>query len=122
MEITGKFIELLNPKTGQSAKGNWKKQDFIVETQDQFPKKICISNWNDKVDISQLNPGDQLTASVNIESREYNGNWFTDIKIWKLDVSSQAPTAGESLPGMEPDPGTMPWEPENGTEDPDLPF
>ncbi len=122
MEITGKFIELLNPKTGQSAKGNWKKQDFIVETQDQFPKKICISNWNDKVDISQLNPGDQLTASVNIESREYNGNWFTDIKIWKLDVSSQAPTAGESLPGIEPDPGTMPWEPENGTEDPDLPF
>jgi hypothetical protein len=122
MEITGKFIELLTPKTGQSAKGSWKKQDFIIETEDQFPKKICISNWNDKIDLSTLNKGDQLSVSVNIESREYNGNWYTDIKVWKLDTVSKPPSTG-GLPGLEPDQSSeIPWDPGEDSSDPDLPF
>jgi hypothetical protein len=124
MEISGRFVELLEPKTGQSAKGSWKKQDFIIETEDQFPKKICISNWNDKVDLSKLKKGDQLNISVNIESREYNGNWYTDIKVWKMDLTSGSDnTHSEGLPGLEPSgSGEMPWDPGEDSSEPDLPF
>ena len=50
MEITGKLVKLVDAQTGTSARGEWKKQQFIIETEDQYPKKICIQNWNDKVD------------------------------------------------------------------------
>jgi hypothetical protein len=124
MEISGRFVELLEPKTGQSAKGSWKKQDFIIETEDQFPKKICISNWNDKVDLTKLKKGDQLNISVNIESREYNGNWYTDIKVWKMDlISGSDNTHSEGLPGLESSgSGEMPWDPGEDSSEPDLPF
>lgn len=123
MEIKGKFLELLEPKTGQSSRGNWKKQDFIIETEDQFPKKVCISNWNDKVDLTALSPGAEITAHVNVESREYNGNWYTDIKIWKLETgSSSPPPSPADLPGFEESGEAPPWESEQGESDQDLPF
>jgi hypothetical protein len=124
MEIQGKIVEILQPKGGQSTRGNWKKHEFILETNESFPKKICIASWNDKIDLSNLKPGDQVTASVNIESREYNGNWYTDIKVWKLEVaSSLASDAPQGLPGMDPaDVPPPPWEPEKEDGDQDLPF
>ncbi|MFN2394496.1 MAG: DUF3127 domain-containing protein [Bacteroidales bacterium] len=123
MEIKGKFLELLEPKTGESSRGNWKKQDFIIETEDQFPKKVCISNWNDKVDLSALSPGALITAHVNVESREYNGNWYTDIKIWKLESeSSSPPPPAADLPGFNESDEAPPWGSEQGESDQDLPF
>lgn len=124
MEIQGKVIEIPEAKSGQSARGTWKKQDFIIETDESFPKKICLTNWNDKVDLSSLNVGDEIKASVNIESREYNGNWFTDIKVWKME-KVQSPSAGDQggLPGLDsgeaPPP---PWDSDPGESEPDLPF
>ena len=42
MEINGKIIELLEEKSGESAKGTWRKQEYILETDGQYPKKVCF--------------------------------------------------------------------------------
>lgn len=88
LEITGKIVQIDEPVKGQSAKGEWKKQQFILETDDQYPKKICFINWNDKVGLSNIKPGTKVTVSFNAESREYNGRWYTDLKVWKMDVET----------------------------------
>ena len=36
MEINGKIIELLPEKSGQSANGTWRKQEYILETSSQI--------------------------------------------------------------------------------------
>jgi hypothetical protein len=124
MEIQGKIVEILQPKGGQSSRGNWKKQEIILETNEQFPKKICVANWNDKVDITALKPGDEITASVNIESREFNGSWYTDIKIWKID-SKKNSGSSSTLPGTGnsevPPPAPPPWL-DNNADDEEIPF
>ncbi|TVQ89088.1 MAG: DUF3127 domain-containing protein [Bacteroidetes bacterium] len=122
MEIKGRLIEILEPKTGKSSRGDWKKQDFVIETDEQFPKKICISNWNDKADLSSIKPGDILTVKVNIESREYNGNWYTDVKVWQLESENKESVEGSDLPGLGEAESAPPWDPEPENPDEDLPF
>lgn len=127
MELQGRVIDILEPKSGQSARGSWKKQEFIVETDETYPKKVCIVNWNDKIDLSSLKKGEDVNVSINIESREYNGNWYTDVKVWKIDKKStaegQEPDQG-NLPGNIP-PNTPPppvWDDTSGDSGDDLPF
>ena len=60
MEITGKIINLLSLQTGISKNGHWRKQDFIVETSGQYPKKVCISIWGDKINEALLVIGNNL--------------------------------------------------------------
>lgn len=84
MEITGTVVSLLPMQSGQGKNGTWKKQEFIIETPGQFPKKVCLSLWGEKVDENRLNVGEKITASINIESREYNGRWYTDVRAWKI--------------------------------------
>lgn len=94
MEISGKVIQIIDPVSGTSSKGKWKKQEVIIEMDEKFNPKLAITNWNDKVDISGLTVGNQIKASVNIESREYNGRWFTEAKMWKIELlDAQAPTS-----------------------------
>jgi hypothetical protein len=81
MEIQGKVIQLLPEASGEGRNGTWRKQEFILETQDQFPKKVCIALWGDRIDQFNVQVGDELTASVNVESREFNGRWYTDVKV-----------------------------------------
>ncbi len=87
--IEGKLVEVLPVQEGVSTRGAWKKQDFVMETMDQYPKKICVSCWNEKADeIQKFQQNDMLKVSINIESREYNSRWYTDIKAWKIEGSS----------------------------------
>ena len=88
MQIKAKLIQILPLQTGTGRNGEWKKQDVIVETFDQYPKKICISIWGDKIDSSVLQVNNSLDISVNIESREFNGKWYTDIKAWKIELQN----------------------------------
>ena len=89
LEISGKIIKILPEQTGSGKNGVWKKQDFILETMEQFPKKICIAAWGDKVDqIQSLNVGEEVKVAFNVESREYNERWYTDLKAWKIDTNS----------------------------------
>lgn len=71
-------------QSGQGKNGTWKKQEFILETPGQYPKKVCLSLWGEKVDETRLVVGEKITASINIESREYNGRWYTDVRAWKI--------------------------------------
>ena len=84
MEINGKIIELLPEKSGQSANGTWRKQEYILETGSQYPKKVCFMAWGDKIEQFAIKQGENLVVSVDLESREYNGRWYTDVKAWKV--------------------------------------
>ena len=88
MEISGKLIQFLPLQTGQGKNGTWKKQEFILELGGQYPKKVCIAAWGDKLDMNSFKIGDTIEVSFDIESREYNGRWYTDVKAWKV-VSKQ---------------------------------
>lgn len=65
-----------------------------METDGQYPKKVCISIWGDKINTSQLQVGKSLNISFDVESREYNGRWYTDVKAWKVEAA----TAGGGQP------------------------
>ncbi|NTS40124.1 DUF3127 domain-containing protein [Flavisolibacter sp. BT320] len=91
MQITAKLVQLLPLQTGNGKNGQWKKQDIIVETDGQYPKKVCISIWGEKINESQLKIGNRLKIDFDVESREFNGRWYTDVKAWKLEVDGSAP-------------------------------
>ena len=84
MEINGKIIELLEEKSGESAKGPWRKQEYILETDGQYPKKVCFMAWTDKIDEFAIKEGENLVVSIDLESREYNSRWYTDLKAWQV--------------------------------------
>ncbi len=84
MEIKGTCVQVMQVETGMGKKGQWKKQSFILETKSQYPKKVCLQLWGDKVDSAPA-VGDELTCSIDPESREYNGRWYTDIRVWKIE-------------------------------------
>ena len=88
-------------QSGQGKNGTWKKQEFILETPGQYPKKVCLSLWGEKVDETRLSVGEKITASINIESREYNGRWYTDIRAWRIQPKQETP-AGAPMPDMPP--------------------
>lgn len=85
MQLTGKLIQLLPPQSGQGKNGPWKKQDIVLETEGQYPKKVCVAIWGDKADAKVLQVGATLKIDFDVESREYNGKWYTDVKAWKVE-------------------------------------
>lgn len=93
MEISGKLIQKLPLQSGVGKTGTtWQKQEFVIETVETYPKKICANLWGDKVDVLEpINIGDQVTMSFNVESREYNGKWYTDVKAWRVEATATAP-------------------------------
>ncbi len=95
MEITGKIVEVLPEESGQSSKGGWRKQQYILETQGEYPKKVCFMAWGDKIDDFQIKQNDEVEVSIDIESREFNGRWYTDVKAWKVVKTAGG---GESAP------------------------
>ena len=86
MEITGKLVQVQPEVSGDGKNGRWVKCDFIIETQDKFPKKVCITAWSELVEtIKATTPGTDLKVSFDISSREYNTKWYTDVKAWKIE-------------------------------------
>jgi hypothetical protein len=88
MQLTAKLTQLLPIQTGTGKNGDWKKQDIIVETDGQYPKKVCISIWGDKIKDGQLQIGNLLQIDFDIESREYNERWYTELKAWKISIQN----------------------------------
>ncbi len=126
MEITGKIIAVLPEQGGTSRNGNeWKKQEYVLETHEQYPKKVCFQLFGtDRIAQAAIQPGEELTVSFDIESREYQGRWFTNINAWKVTRQAEAapaapvvaddPFAAPAKPAAEDFPPTNPVD--------DLPF
>lgn len=96
MEITGRIIAALPPRGGVSQRtGNsWKVQEFVIETHDQYSRK-CVFNvfGEDKLNEYNIQVGDELTVSFDIDAREYNGRWYNDVRAWRV-TRAGAPAEG----------------------------
>ena len=122
MEVKGRVAQLLPMQTGMGKKGPWKKQEFILETPGQYPKKICLSIWGDKVDQYNLAVGELISVAVDLESREYNGRWYTEARAWKVEKAGGAMNGGGGRTQAPSDFGDEPFQQGNASSTDDLPF
>ena len=99
LQINGRVIEVLDEQSGEGRNGPWRKREFILETEGNYPKKICIVQWGDEIDQSNVVEGEQITAHIDIQSREYNGRWYTDVKAWRIQREGAAAGAGAAGSG-----------------------
>ena len=128
MEVKGKIIQKFDLQSGTSKAGNpWKKQNYLLETLDSFPKKIYFDFFGDRADQFPLNVGDMINLSFDIECREYQGRYYTDIRGWKAEKIDATAQAAAPAPTNDAPPATAPAPPapdmnfEQSQED-DLPF
>lgn len=122
LQIQGKLIQKLPTESGEGRNGRWEKKQFVIETDDQYPKKICMVLWGDKISmLEKVTEGDIVTVSINIESREFNSKWYTDVKAWRIEKGADT---GSSPSEAAPSATAMPTEPpaDLGLPDDDLPF
>lgn len=107
MELKGKCVAVLNVEHGVSKSGNsWQKQQFVVDTGGQYPKKACFQLFGDKAPECPA-VGDEVTVSFNIDSREYNGRWYTSLQAWKIEKSVAGDMGGAApaaMPSCAPPP------------------
>ncbi len=102
--IAGSVSEILPEQSGEGKNGTWRKQEFILETEGDYPKKICVLQWGDNIDKFGLQTGERVTVHIDLQSREFNGRWYTDVKAWKLqrDEAQSGPPATSGEPFPEP--------------------
>jgi hypothetical protein len=119
LSVKGRVNQILKSETGVSKAGKeWNKQEFVIETDEQFPRKVCFTLFGDKTSlINGLSAGEEVEVAFNLESREYNGKWFHNINAWKID-KVQANPMPDSLPEYSMD--DIP--PEADQDAGDLPF
>ena len=120
MELKGKIIQTLDLQTGEGKNGTWRKQEYVLETvETKYPKKVCFQVWNDKIDQFALQSGDDIVADVDIESREFNGRWYTNVQAWKVQKSStEEPGINQEAPNQDQVPDFI----ANSDETDELPF
>jgi hypothetical protein len=115
MNVIGKIIVALPEMSGQSKAGNqWKKREYVLETLENYPRKIHFDFFGEKADQFPLQVGQVINLSFDIESREYNGRWYTSIRGWKAEDAPAGMPAG--MPGAAPmaDPYGAPMAPPAG--------
>ena len=137
MDIKGKIIQKLELQGGVSKAGKqWKKQEYVLETLDSYPRKVKFDFFGERADQYPLEVGDVITLSYDIESREFNGRWYTDIRGFKAvkedpnmvtPAAAPYPAPGEPAPapapsdaGMAPPPGADTFD--QAAAGDDLPF
>lgn len=101
MEIQGKIIFVLPERSGVSQRGNqWRSISYVLETQEQYPKKLAFDVTNDKIDQLNIQFGEILTVQFDINAREYNGRWFNSVNAWNvIRQTQQAPAQGVGFSG-----------------------
>ncbi|MCE1169448.1 MAG: DUF3127 domain-containing protein [Sphingobacteriia bacterium] len=125
--ITGKYLKSLPEATGTGRNGVWVKQNFVIETGDLYPRKVCFVAWGDKTTaLKQLNEGDQVKIQFTAESREFNERWYTDLRAVEIERLSAGapgvsnnPAVGYSDQNLS-SPGIIATTPDDS--DSDLPF
>ncbi len=106
MEFEGKVLQMLPPQSGESARGKWLRQDVIFELQQEFSRRVCARFFNKESELQKLHVGGLYTVSFNLESREYNGRWYTDVNVWRVQPHDQpqpaAPAYDAPMPESDP--------------------
>ena len=120
MEFEGTVYKIMPVTKGTSARGEWQRQDVVFEMQDgAYARKICVTFFNRPDDVARLKEGATYTVSVNIESREYNGRWYTDVREWRIQpLQQQAAAPAADLPPLSEEPSYA----SNNTPVDDMPF
>jgi len=105
LEIVGRVVKILPRQSGTGKNGAWSKCEFVIETMEQYPKKVCISAWGDKSDnLEQQCPvGKTVKVAVNIESREFNDKWYTDVRAWRIEPYQEQEAQAPLSAIVEPD-------------------
>ena len=100
MELIGKIVQVLPLQSGTSKAGNpWQKQEYILETLGtQYPRKVCFELFGDNVNKFPLQVGQEVTVSIDVESREFNGRWYTDVRAWNVVQGIQLPGVAAPAP------------------------
>lgn len=124
MELSGKIIAVLDARSGVSKTGNpWKVQEYVIETHDQYPRRMCFDVFGeDKINQFNIQLGEELNVSFDVDAREWQGRWFNSIRAWKIErvnvASQQMPSEGVPFPP----PPTSPVDFSASDEKDDLPF
>ena len=85
MELQGKVIAVLPEKSGVSARGEWKAQSFVIETHEQYPKKLCFDVLGaDRLAQFNIQSGEEILVSFDLDAHEYNGRWFNSVRAWNI--------------------------------------
>ena len=101
MDFEGKVLEILPAVTGQSARGTWERQTVVFEQANkQFGKEIAVTFMNKAQEVAMLQKGQSYTVSFDIESRNYQGRWYTDVRAWR--VQPLQPQVAPAMPDMPP--------------------
>lgn len=86
MELSGKVFKVMPVESGEGKNGTWKKQQVIIEMESgKYPKKVAVVFWGDLVSSDSFVEGRDISVEFDIESREYNGKWYTDVKAWRIN-------------------------------------
>ena len=135
MEITGKIIAVLPPKQGvsQSTGNAWMCQDYVLETQEMYPKKVCFNVFGaEKIQEMNIQLGETLTVSLEINANEYQGKWYNQVRGWKVvrvsvqgQQQAQVPPQGCQVVYPDRQPAQAPAQPQGqapAQDDGQLPF
>lgn len=141
MEVVGKIIQVLPAQEGVGRNGNpWRVQPYVLETLDQYPRKVHFEVFGeDRIKQNPCDVDQLVTVSFDIESREFNGRWYTSIRAWKIQqgdttqatavpsaaapvVAPAAPAAPAAAPAEAPAPNVDPFDASAGEGTSDLPF
>ena len=94
MEIQGKVIAVLPERSGVSARGEWKSQTYVIETQEQYPKKMAFDVYGaDRIANFGIQFGEVINVSFDIDAHEYQGRYFNQIRAWNVVRQEQQATA-----------------------------
>ena len=124
MELQGKVIAVLPERSGVSARGEWKTQDYVIDTHDQYPRKMVFNVFGaDRIAQFAIKAGEEITVSFDIDAHEYQGRWFNSIRAWNIQrVDAAASQAASPVPAAD---AQAPFPPAAQSEEEsadDLPF
>lgn len=123
MEFTGKIIAILQPRSGVSKSGNeWKAQEYVIEDHGMYPRKMCFDVFGaDKIEQFNIQMGEELNVSFDVDARQWQDRWFNSIRAWKVDRINATSGSNDGSPVPPPPPTQVP-EFLSGDDKDDLPF
>ena len=125
MELTGKIIAVLPERSGVSARtgSEWKMASYVLETMEQYPRKMMFNVFGaDRLAQFNIQLGETLTVSFDIDSREYNGRWYNDIRAWKVERGTAAAAMPMDIPVINAPKVEVPDFSKAANDPDDLPF